>query len=66
MVVWKYDDPTHAIYKGVEWAVAVQNIEALRILLACSYWIAAALVGAGWVARWAVGVLVRSAVGLGV
>lgn len=66
MVVWKYDDPTHAIYKGVEWAVAVQNIEALRILLACGYWIAAALVGAGWVAGWAVGALVRSAVGLGV
>lgn len=66
MVVWKYDDPNNNINKGVEWAVAVQNIEALRILTGCSYWIAGVLVGSGWLAGWVVGSAVKGLVGLGV
>ncbi|KAL8907187.1 MAG: hypothetical protein Q9207_001553 [Kuettlingeria erythrocarpa] len=37
MVVWKYDDARGSVGRGVEWAVAVQNLEALRILLECGY-----------------------------
>ncbi|KAL9024876.1 MAG: hypothetical protein Q9196_006194 [Gyalolechia fulgens] len=48
MVVWKYDDAGSSVGRGVEWAVAVQNLEALRILLECGYASAAGLVGAGW------------------
>ncbi len=66
MVVWKYDDPNNNINKGVEWAVAVQNLEALRILLGCPYWVAGALVGGGWLAGWVVGWALRGVVGLGV
>lgn len=50
---------------GVEWAVAVQNLEALRILLGCGYWAAGALVAAGWVAGHGVRALVLGIVGLG-
>lgn len=66
MVVWKYDDPNNNINKGVEWAVAIQNLEALRILTGCSYWIAGVLVGGGWLAGWAVGSAVKGLVGLGI
>lgn len=64
MVVWKYDDPTNLINRGVKWAVAMQNLEALRILLGCGYWVAGALVAAGWVVAWAVGWGIRRAAGL--
>ena len=54
MVVWKYDDADGNVGRGVEWAVAVQNLEALRILLGCGYMGAAGLVAAGWVVTWVV------------
>ncbi|MCJ1370680.1 sterol homeostasis protein [Loxospora ochrophaea] len=65
MVVWKYDDVGGQVGKGVEWAVALQNLEALRILLGCSYFGAGALVAAGSIVRWVVGRLVLGMVGLG-
>ena len=65
MVVWKYDDEGGQVGKGVEWAVAVQNLEALRILLGCSYFVAGVLVGAGALARLVVGRIIFGAVGLG-
>ncbi|KAL8855953.1 MAG: hypothetical protein Q9178_007403 [Gyalolechia marmorata] len=65
MVVWRYDDVGGSVGRGVEWAVGVQNVEALRILLECGYLGAASVVGAGWMARWAVGRLTLGFVGLG-
>lgn len=65
MVVWKYDDAGGSVGRGVEWAVAVQNLEALRILLECGYVGAAGLVGAGWMFKWAVARLIMGFVGLG-
>lgn len=65
MVVWKYDDAGGSVGRGVEWVVAVQNLEALRILLECGYVGAAGLVSAGWMARWAVARLILGFVGLG-
>lgn len=65
MVVWKYDDARGSVGRGVEWAVAVQNLEALRILLECGYVGAAGLVGVGWMARWAVARIILGFVGLG-
>lgn len=50
---------------GVEWAVAVQNLEALRILLGCGYWAAGALVAAGWIAGQGVRALLLGLLGLG-
>ncbi|MCJ1277800.1 sterol homeostasis protein [Puttea exsequens] len=52
------------VRRGVSWAVAVQNVEALRILLGCGYLSACGLVGAGGAVRWVVGGVVRRAVGL--
>jgi len=74
MVVWKYDDADNesegwnvgrSVGRGVEWAVAVQNLEALRILLGSGYLSAAGLVAAGAAARWVVAVVVLGVVGLG-
>ena len=74
MVVWKYDGAENEsegwnvgknVGRGVEWAVAVQNLEALRILLGCGYLSAAGLVAAGAAARWIVAAVVLGAVGLG-
>ena len=74
MVVWKYDDADNesdgwnvgkSVGKGVEWAVAVQNLEALRILLGCGYVSAAGLVASGAIARWVVAAVMLGAVGLG-
>jgi hypothetical protein len=53
------------VRRGVSWAVAVQNLEALRILLGCGYVRAGALVAAGAVARWVVKSAVLGAAGLG-
>ncbi|KAL8646528.1 MAG: hypothetical protein Q9226_006816 [Calogaya cf. arnoldii] len=64
MVVWSYNDVGGSVGRGVEWAVGMQNLEALRILLECGYLGAASLVGAGWMARWAVGRLILGFVGL--
>jgi len=49
MVIWKYDIPAAA--RSVGWAVVVNNVEALRILLDTDYVRAAALAGAGAVVR---------------
>ena len=65
MVVWKYDDEGGQVGRGVEWAVAAQNLEALRILLGCSYFVAGVLVGAGAFARLVVGKIIFGVVGLG-
>ena len=65
MVVWKYDDAGGSVGRGVEWAVAIQNLEALRILLGCGYIGAGGLAGAGWLLRWLVGRLILNFVGLG-
>ncbi|KAL8677749.1 MAG: hypothetical protein Q9186_005859 [Xanthomendoza sp. 1 TL-2023] len=65
MVVWRYNDVAGSVGRGVEWAVAVQNLEALRILLECGYLGAATLVGAGWMVRWAVARVILGFVGLG-
>ena len=64
MIVWRYEDAGGSVGQGVEWAVAVQNLEALRILLGCGYLGAAGLVAAGWVMKWAVAQLVLRSVGL--
>ena len=45
MVIWKYDVPAAA--KSVGWAVVVNNVEALRILLDLSYPEAAMLAFSG-------------------
>ena len=52
------------VRRGVSWAVAVQNLEALRILLGCGYWGAGGLVAAGGMVRWLVKVAVLEFVGL--
>ena len=53
------------VRRGVSWAVAVQNLEALRILLGCGYWGAGGLVAAGGAVRWVVKSAVLGTVGLG-
>lgn len=49
MVIWEYDVPAAATSVG--WAVVVNNVEALRILLGTDYLRAAGLAGAGAVVR---------------
>lgn len=51
--------------RGVSWAVAVQNLEALRILLGCGYLGAGGLVVVGGVVRWVIKSAVLGVVGLG-
>ena len=53
------------VRRGVSWAVAVQNLEALRILLGCGYWRAGTLVVAGGMVRWVVKHVILKAAGLG-
>jgi len=65
MVVWKYEDGTRPLAQGVSWAVALQNMEALRILLECGYGPAAVLVGAGWIVSKVVASIMLHLVGLG-
>ncbi|KAL7270994.1 hypothetical protein RUND412_006281 [Rhizina undulata] len=63
MVIWDYDVPAAA--KSVGWAVVVNNVEALRILLGVDYVTAAGLAGAGAAVK-AVGSWgILGAVGLG-
>ena len=54
------------VRQGVAWAVAVQNMEALRILLGCGHLIALGLVAAGGAVRWVVRGVMLGVVGLGV
>ncbi|KAI9843216.1 MAG: sterol homeostasis protein [Thelocarpon superellum] len=49
MVIWDYDVPAAA--KSVGWAVVVNNIEALKILLDCGYGMAGFLAGTGALVR---------------
>ena len=65
MVVWKYENTGGQLTKGVAWAVALQNMEALRILMGCSWWVAAVLVCAGGVAKWMIGRAILLGVGSG-
>ena len=51
--------------RGVAWAVAVQNMEALRILLGCRYLTALGLVAAGGAVKWVVRSIILGTVGLG-
>ncbi|KAF6240981.1 hypothetical protein HO173_000774 [Letharia columbiana] len=53
------------VRRGVAWAVAVQNMEALRILLGCRYLTALGLVAAGGAVKWVVRSIILGTVGLG-
>ena len=53
------------VRRGVLWAIAFQNMEALRILLGCGYLTALGLVAAGGVVRWVVSSVILGVVGLG-
>ncbi len=62
MVIWDYDVPAAA--KSVGWAVVVNNVEALEILLDCGYGVAALLAGTGTIVRVLAGWEILRAVGL--
>lgn len=62
LVIWDYDVPAAATSLG--WAVVANNVEALRILLDCKYYVACLLALVGAAARWSVARLVLIAVGL--
>jgi len=63
LIVWEYDLPSSA--SAVSWAVIVNNVAALEILIGCGYLRAAVLVGVGAACRAVVGWVVLRAVGLG-
>lgn len=63
MVIWDYDVPAAA--KSVGWAVVVNNVEALRILLGVGYFWASALALVGALVRAGVGGVVLRWVGVG-
>jgi hypothetical protein len=63
MVIWEYDVPAAA--RSLGWAVVANNVEALRILLDCKYYIACLLALVGAASRWAIGRMVLVAAGLG-
>lgn len=62
MVIWEYDVPAAA--RSLGWAVVVNNVEALKILLGCGYGVAALLATAGALSRWVMGRAVLRVVGL--
>ena len=63
LIIWDYDLPSSAT--AVSWAVIVNNVAALEILMDCGYFRAGVLVGVGAGLRWVVaGSVVREA-GLG-
>lgn len=62
MVVWDYDLPSSA--SAVSWAVIVNNIAALEMLLDCGYARAAVLAMSGAVVRAVVGWVIMSCIGL--
>lgn len=53
------------VRRGVSWAVAVQNLEALRILLGCGYVVAGGLVVTGAAFRWITRTAILVVAGLG-
>lgn len=63
MVIWDYDVPAAA--KSVGWAVVVNNVEALNILLDCGYVMAGCLAATGALVRSATTWAILHAVGLG-
>ncbi|KOS21484.1 Protein arv1 [Escovopsis weberi] len=63
MVIWEYDVPAAA--RSLGWAVVANNVEALRILLDCKYYVACLLAIAGAAARWGVGRFILVSAGLG-
>lgn len=62
LIVWEYDLPSAA--SAVSWAVIVNNVAALEILMDCGYGRALVLVIVGAVARASVGWVMLSAIGL--
>jgi len=62
MVIWDYDLPSSA--SAVSWAVIVNNVAALEILLDCGYTIATILAGVGAIARALLGWALLRAVGV--
>jgi len=62
LIVWEYDLPSAA--SAVSWAVIVNNVAALEILMDCGYTKALFLVVIGAIGRAIVGWSVLSAVGL--
>ena len=65
MVVWAYDDASGQLARGVKVVVAVQNLEALRVVLGVAYWRAGLLVLAGRVVEDVVAQAVLEFGGLG-
>ncbi len=63
LIVWDYDLPSSAT--AVSWAVIINNVAALEMLLDCGYGRAGVLVGVGAAARALVEAGVLGAVGLG-
>lgn len=63
MVIWQYDVPAAA--RSLGWAVVANNVEALRILLDCKYYVACLLALVGAASRWAAGRVFLIAAGLG-
>ncbi|KAI7541449.1 hypothetical protein KC331_g8560 [Hortaea werneckii] len=63
LLVWQYDLPSSA--SAVSWAVIINNVAALEILLGCGYMRATVLCGVGAVGRAAVGWMILRAVGIG-
>nr|POE54560.1 protein arv1 [Quercus suber] len=63
LLVWQYDLPSSA--SAVSWAVIINNIAALEILLGCGYIRAALLCGVGALARAGIGLGILRAIGMG-
>jgi hypothetical protein len=62
MIIWYDDVPAAA--KVVGWAVVINNVEALKILLGCGYVVASGLAVTGALVRWGVGKVVLLCIGL--
>ncbi|KAK5111646.1 hypothetical protein LTR62_004751 [Meristemomyces frigidus] len=63
LLIWSYDLPSSA--SAVSWAVIINNVAALEILLDCGYVKAALLCAVGAICRAGVGWAVLKAVGIG-
>ena len=63
MVIWEYDLPSSA--SAVSWAVIVNNVAALEILIECGYVRAGLLAAVGAIARGVVGHWMLRMAGLG-